>query len=155
MSELEKKDEYDPNDFRYHRYGYIPGDSFHDSVIARLTSEFVGPALPKHWRYITPERFVAQHQSEESPFVWAMANSAVTLFINGNYAIRIHIYRRSLTATVDIADNVAGSLPADLVAEPMIESVARKYKPFKRRLLIRELSEVDKIVAAIRRTYGL
>lgn len=148
--------ESDLEDLRYLRTGYISGDRQSDKLLAVFTSSLPGDGrLPLRWHYRSHEQFLKRY-GNLGTIVWAAAANSHLLLINGWRVLRIW-HDTTKCCYVDLADNIAASLPQQL--HTRVETVplanAKKSNPFTKRIKCWQQWQMLALVETVKRTYGL
>lgn len=148
--------ETDVEEFRYTRMGYIDRGRKSDQLLASFLSLLPGDGrLPLRWHYRSHARFQRVHGTL-GRVLWAAAGSSHLLMVNGFHALRIW-HDTAASCYVDIATNVLGATDAQIqaIAEVIPAANARKCKPFTQRVKVTYLWQMQDLVKAVKKTYGL
>jgi hypothetical protein len=117
-----------------------------EAFFTRLPGDGV---LPRHWRYGSLNTFLRKYAAL-GICVWAKAPSSCTLFINGQWVLRIWKDLRK-SVMVDSASHLLHPLPVEAIPERN----ARKSKPFTVRSRIRSEEEMAALADRVKQIYGL
>lgn len=143
------------DDLKYMRVGYINNSTHVDSIIDAVTKAIPGEGvLPHRWRWGSLDKFIRKY-GDLGKILWAKTASYHLLMINGHHSMRLWTDTPA-TCIIDLALNVATMLSSmGFTIEDVPESCERKCKPLNKRVRIYSIEEAERLVTAIKQTYGV
>ncbi len=146
------EDEYS---WRYKRLGPIDQGRLCDQLAKAAVDSLPAPLLPPRWVLSTPEEFVVRYGG--GPW-WSRSTSSQLFLVNGFPLFRVWTNANAPYALVDLRETLVGvmkSLDPSLEFFEVPGGSLKKCKPFSVRFRAATPSQIEVLVEAVRRVYGL